>query len=107
VRFFCSAKYAAASASTILPLGLVFGLVAGHAAPAHAYLDPGTGSMILQLILGGVAGAMVIGKLYWQRVKAVFGFSSSESTDELPATSTTVSNPVGNSVGKVADTDAD
>jgi hypothetical protein len=39
------------------------------ATPASAYLDPGTGSMLLQMILGGVAGALVIGKLYWQRIK--------------------------------------
>jgi hypothetical protein len=39
--------------------------------PAWAYLDPGTGSMMLQLLLGGVAGAMVVGKLYWQRLREV------------------------------------
>jgi hypothetical protein len=37
--------------------------------PASAYLDPGTGSMMLQLLLGGIAGAMVVGKLYWQRFR--------------------------------------
>ena len=41
--------------------------------PAHAYLDPGTGSIILQMLLGGVAGAVVIGKLYWHRFLAFFG----------------------------------
>lgn len=41
--------------------------------PARAYLDPGTGSMILQVILGGVAGALVVLKLYWNRIKAFFG----------------------------------
>lgn len=39
------------------------------AAPAWAYLDPGTGSMMLQLMLGGVAGALVVGKLYMQRAR--------------------------------------
>ena len=33
------------------------------------YLDPGSGSMILQVLAGGVAGAAVIGKLYWKRLK--------------------------------------
>lgn len=42
-------------------------------AAAHAYLDPGTGSMLLQLLLGGVAGALVVGKLYWSRMKEFFG----------------------------------
>jgi hypothetical protein len=37
--------------------------------PAWAYLDPGTGSMMLQLLLGGIAGAMVMGKLYWHRLR--------------------------------------
>ena len=48
--------------------GSVF-VLATSAAPAWAYLDPGTGSMMLQLLLGGVAGAMVVGKLYMQRAR--------------------------------------
>ena len=56
--------------------GLVFFSAIGIAPPAHAYLDPGTGSMLLQLLLGGAAGALVVGKLYWHRVKAFFGRES-------------------------------
>lgn len=41
-------------------------------APAQAYLDPGTGSMMLQLALGGVAGAMVVGKLYMRKAADFF-----------------------------------
>jgi hypothetical protein len=33
-----------------------------------AYLDPGTGSMLVQLLVGGVAAAGVALKLYWHRV---------------------------------------
>ena len=33
-----------------------------------AYLDPGTGSMIVQLLVGGLAAAGVALKLYWRRV---------------------------------------
>jgi hypothetical protein len=40
---------------------------------AAAYIDPGAGSMILQLILGGfVAGLLVVGKLYYRRLLAFF-----------------------------------
>jgi hypothetical protein len=53
----------------------------GVAAPAHAYLDPGTGSMILQVILGGVAGIALAGKFYWRRFLVVIGVRS-----ETPAT---------------------
>jgi hypothetical protein len=40
------------------------------AKPAYAYLDPGTGSMILQLLLGGVAGALMVGKLYFRKIQS-------------------------------------
>ena len=33
-----------------------------------AYLDPGSGSMILQIIAGGLAAVAVTAKLYWNRI---------------------------------------
>ncbi|HEX2161869.1 MAG TPA: hypothetical protein VHF88_08620 [Thermoleophilaceae bacterium] len=33
-----------------------------------AYLDPGSGSMILQILAGGVAAVAVTAKLYWSRL---------------------------------------
>ncbi|HWC25957.1 MAG TPA: hypothetical protein VG474_05175 [Solirubrobacteraceae bacterium] len=33
-----------------------------------AYLDPGTGSLILQVILGGAAAVAVTAKLWWHRL---------------------------------------
>ena len=42
------------------------------AAPAYAYLDPATGSILLQGLLAGVAGLMVVLRLYWGRVTAFF-----------------------------------
>ena len=36
----------------------VFALALDFSHPAFAYLDPGTGSIILQLLLGGVADRM-------------------------------------------------
>jgi len=39
---------------------------------AHAYLDPGSGSMILQLIVAGVAGLFVGLKFFWGRIVAFF-----------------------------------
>jgi hypothetical protein len=32
------------------------------------YLDPGSGSMILQIIAGGLAAVAVTAKLYWGRL---------------------------------------
>jgi hypothetical protein len=33
-----------------------------------SYLDPGTGSMLLQLIVGGAAAAAVTLKMTWRRI---------------------------------------
>jgi hypothetical protein len=40
--------------------------------PAHAYLDPSSGGMLLQILLGGFAGLFAVGKIYWQNVKDFF-----------------------------------
>lgn len=50
----------------------VFVAATGPNDPAHAYLDPGTGSILLQMILGGAAGAAVVLKLYWRRFVSFF-----------------------------------
>ena len=57
------------------------------AAPSDAYLDPGTGSIILQSILAGIAVAMGVLRHYWYRLKAFFSGqtekpSVQESQDE-------------------------
>ena len=44
------------------------------AEPAFAYLDPGTGGMLIQIVLGGVAGLAVAGKLFWHQLKSFFRF---------------------------------
>ncbi len=55
---------------------LVLYLVWLSESQVDAYLDPGSGSMLVQLLLGGVAGAAVIVKLGWQRFKDIFRSSS-------------------------------
>ena len=49
---------------------------------AVAYLDPGTGSMLLQVILGGVAAVGVAIKLYWHKLRAAFGMAKKEEPEE-------------------------
>jgi len=39
---------------------------------AHAYLDPGTGSIILQAIIGAVAAGFSYCVFYWNKVKNFF-----------------------------------
>lgn len=49
--------------------------------PAHAYLDPGTGSMIIQLVIGAIAVAGVTLKMYWQRVLDLFNRRANKKKD--------------------------
>jgi hypothetical protein len=39
---------------------------------AYAYLDPGTGSIILQAILGAIAAGFSYCAFYWNKVKNFF-----------------------------------
>jgi len=36
---------------------------------AQAYLDPGTGSYILQMVLAGLVGGLVAVKIFWRSIK--------------------------------------
>lgn len=38
-----------------------------------AYLDPGTGSYFLQLIIAGLLGLLFVLKTYWRRIKVFLG----------------------------------
>lgn len=48
-------------------------IVGMSTSPAYAYLDPGTGSIILQVLLGGIAGIALVGKLYWHKLLTMIG----------------------------------
>ncbi|WP_372841386.1 hypothetical protein [Phaeovulum sp.] len=50
---------------------LVFGLATLlSSVRAHAYLDPGTASIILQSLIGGTVAAGAAVSLFWQRIKS-------------------------------------
>ena len=40
---------------------------------AYAYIDPGAGSMLLQLLLGGVAGLFVFFRIFKQKLVKLLG----------------------------------
>lgn len=46
-----------------------------------AYLDPGSGSMILQMIAGGTAAIAVTGKLYWRRLLKILRIRKDDDQD--------------------------
>jgi hypothetical protein len=50
-----------------------------------AYLDPGSGSMILQIIAGGLAAVAVTAKLYWRRLMKFLRIRKEEPEASTPA----------------------
>ena len=54
--------------STLTTLLLVLLYSVSLPQEALAYLDPGSGSMLVQLLVGGVAAAAVALKLYWYKL---------------------------------------
>jgi len=63
------------------PAALIATALVLTAFPAHAYLDPGTGSMIVQLLIGAVAVAGVTLKMYWQKILGLFNRHPDEKKD--------------------------
>lgn len=61
---------------------LIFCLLIFTSINVHAYLDPGTGSMLLQVILGGIAAVGVAVKLYWHKLRAALGMSKKEEPED-------------------------
>lgn len=50
---------------------------------SQAYLDPGTGSILIQGLIAGIAAAALVIKTYWYRIKSFFGRGqSSDISDE-------------------------
>jgi hypothetical protein len=47
---------------------LLSGAICGKVPRVLAYLDPGTGSMLVQLLVGGLAAVAVAAKFYWRRL---------------------------------------
>ena len=44
---------------------------------AHAYIDPGTGSMIIQMLIGASAAVYLFFKTSWSRIQNFFSRSTS------------------------------
>ena len=58
--------------------------------PAHAYLDPGSGSLIIQSVIGALAAIGVTMKLYWHKIKLKLGgHKPAELDSELTENSST------------------
>ena len=54
--------------SSVLILTLI--CLLGWTTNVHAYFDPGTGSMVLQLLMASILGFLFTLKTYWGKLKA-------------------------------------
>ncbi len=61
--------------------------------PTYAYIDPGTGSVLLQGLLAGIAVALGVARTYWQRIKAFF--SPSRANPVVETTTSQGADPEG------------
>jgi hypothetical protein len=52
----------------LVALALVLGV-----RDAHAYLDPGSGSYFIQILLAGLVGAAFAIRQSWMRIRSLFG----------------------------------
>jgi hypothetical protein len=49
-------------------IGISSGLHSGALASPSAYLDPGSGSYLLQLLIASALGGLVLIRMYWSRI---------------------------------------
>lgn len=54
---------------------LVLAILCLTSQPVFAYIDPGTGSALIQGLIAAIAAVGVTAKLYWHRLRAAFGTS--------------------------------
>lgn len=65
----------------IILIGFVYFLCV--ASNAHAYLDPGTGSVFLQMFIAGIVSALFAVKMCWRRIVNFFsGLFKGKNNDE-------------------------
>ena len=62
-------KHLSPPTTSLVLLTLLF---LGFPENTRAYLDPGTGSYIVQLILAGLLGGVFAAKVFWKEIKAFF-----------------------------------
>jgi len=51
-------------------------------ADAYAYIDPGSGSLIIQVIIGALIGVGFTVKMYWEKIKFKLSGLSQNKKDE-------------------------
>ncbi len=59
---------------------LLLGIILIEPGYALAYIDPSAGGLLVQLLLGGIAGIGVLVKLYWEKLTKYFRKEKDDET---------------------------
>ena len=60
---------------------LIFLIILLHTNIAYAYLDPGTGSLLLQGLIAALAAAGAAISIYWNKLKSFFSKKKKKDKD--------------------------
>ena len=61
---------------------LVALLLSAMSRDADAYMDPGTGAYIFQMLIAGLVGASFALKIFWKQIKAFFSGRGPRDNDQ-------------------------
>jgi hypothetical protein len=64
-----------------LPPSIAGAILVLAAGPAWGYIDPGTGSMLVQSALAIIAVALVAGRSAWHKVKSLFSRRTDDAAE--------------------------
>lgn len=61
---------------------ILFGIIMTLAQDADAYIDPGTGSYLLQILIASVVSGLFVIKIWWARIKSFLYKKKPEKNNE-------------------------
>jgi len=70
------------TSAKIIVILFTFTAILMEAKPSYAYLDPGTGSFALQMLIASVVGGLFFIKKMWVKIKGIFSTKKNDESDE-------------------------
>ncbi len=67
---------------------LIATLVFSFSSNAHAYIDPGSGSALMSVIIGLLVAIGITIKTFWYKITSIFGFSKKKPQKKSPSEDT-------------------
>jgi hypothetical protein len=67
---------------TIFLVASLFALILGPVEGQEPYLDPGSGSILLQLVVAAALGGLIVLRTSWGRIRSFFGRDVKDEDDD-------------------------